>query len=72
MSVIASTISSVYYISIIKTIYFEKNKNWIFYKEINKNSSVVLSVCSVLLLFLFFEPNLLLLINEKMSLDLIY
>jgi NADH-quinone oxidoreductase subunit N len=67
--VIASTISAVYYISIIKTIYFEKNKNWILYKPIDKGKALCLSLSTFLIFFLFLEPTLLLLINDIMVLE---
>lgn len=67
----ASVISTYYYISVVKTIYFEKNKNWIFYNTISKEKSLVLSVSLILLLFLFFNPNMLLLLSQQMALSLI-
>ena len=66
-----SVISTYYYISIVKTIYFEKNKNWIFYNTISKEKSLVLSISLILLLFLFFNPNLLLLLSQQMALSVI-
>ena len=39
-----SVISTFYYISVVKTIYFEKNKNWIFYDTISKEKSIVLAI----------------------------
>lgn len=66
-----SVISTYYYISIVKTIYFEKNKNWIFYNVVSKEKSIVLAISLVLLVFLFFNPNLLLLCSQKMALSVI-
>jgi len=67
----ASVVSTYYYISVVKTIYFEKNKNWIFYNTISKEKSLVLSVSLILLLFLFFNPNMLLLLSQQMALSVI-
>lgn len=67
----ASVVSTYYYISVVKTIYFEKNKNWIFYNTISKEKSLVLSVSLILLLFLFFNPNMLLLLSQQMALSII-
>lgn len=67
----ASVISTYYYISVVKTIYFEKNKNWIFYNSVSKEKSIVLSVSLILLLFLFFNPNMLLLLSQQMALSVI-
>jgi NADH-quinone oxidoreductase subunit N len=64
-----SVISTYYYIAIVKTIYFEKNKNWIFYEEISKEKSLILSISLVLLVFIFINPNLLLLCSQKMALS---
>lgn len=66
-----SVVSTFYYISIVKTIYFEKNKNWIFYNDISKEKSILLATSLVLLFFLFFNPNLLLLCSQKMALSVI-
>lgn len=67
----ASVISTYYYISVVKTIYFEKNKNWIFYDKVSKEKSILLSVSLILLIFLFFNPNILLLLSQQMALSLI-
>jgi NADH-quinone oxidoreductase subunit N len=64
-----SVVSTYYYISVVKTIYFEKNKNWIFYDTISKEKSIVLAVSLVLLFFLFINPNLLLLLSQQMALS---
>lgn len=65
-----SVISTYYYISVVKTIYFEKNKNWIFYEQISKEKSLMLAVSLILLVFLFFNPNFVLLCSQKMALSL--
>jgi NADH:ubiquinone oxidoreductase subunit 2 (subunit N) len=62
-------VSTYYYISVVKTIYFEKNKNWIFYDTISKEKSIVLAISLVLLFFLFINPNLLLLLSQQMALS---
>jgi len=64
-----SVVSTYYYISVVKTIYFEKNKNWIFYDTISKEKSIVLAISLVLLFFLFINPNLLLLLSQQMALS---
>lgn len=65
-----SVISTFYYISIVKTIYFEKNKNWIFYKTVSKGTSILLSITLILLVFLFVNPSVLLLFSQKMALSI--
>ena len=64
-----SVISTFYYISVVKTIYFEKNKNWMFYETISKEKSILLAISLVLLFFLFINPNLLLLLSQQMALS---
>lgn len=66
-----SVVSTYYYISVVKTIYFEKDRNWIFYPEVTKENSVLLAFSLVLLFFLFFNPNIILLCSQKMALSLI-
>lgn len=66
-----SGVSTYYYISIVKTIYFEKDKNWIFYNMISKEKSLILAISFFLLVFLFFNPNVLLLWSQKMALSVI-
>lgn len=67
----ASVVSTFYYISVVKTIYFEKNRNWIFYNTISKEKSIVLSISLILLVFLFVNPNVLLLLSQQMALSVI-
>nr|AML60743.1 NADH dehydrogenase subunit 2 [Monodopsis sp. MarTras21] len=67
----ASVVSTFYYISVVKTIYFEKNRNWIFYNTISKEKSIILSISLILLVFLFVNPNVLLLLSQQMALSVI-
>lgn len=66
----ASVIATYYYISVVKTIYFEKNKNWVFYDEISKGQAVLLAVSLILLIFLFVNPTFILLSSQKMALSI--
>jgi NADH-quinone oxidoreductase subunit N len=66
-----SVVSTFYYISVVKTLYFEKSKNWVLYQEISKEKSIVLALFLVLLVFLFFQPSLLLLCSQKMALSIL-
>ncbi len=69
VGVLASVVSAGYYISIIKTVYFEKNKSWLYYEPLSKGLSGVLSLSSFLLVFLFFSPTVFVLLTELMSLS---
>lgn len=66
-----SVVSTFYYISLVKTIYFEKKKDWVFYQEISKEKAVFLSIFFFLLIFFFFYPSLLLLYSQKMALSIL-
>jgi NADH-quinone oxidoreductase subunit N len=66
-----SVISTFYYIFVIKTIYFEKKKNWIFCNKISKGNSILLAISLVLLFFIFYNPESVLLISKQMSLTLL-
>nr|YP_009579073.1 NADH dehydrogenase subunit 2 [Vischeria stellata]QBK36856.1 NADH dehydrogenase subunit 2 [Vischeria stellata] len=68
---ILNVISTYYYISIIKTIYFEKNISWIFYNSLAKDISITIGVVLILLLFFFFDSSLLKLVSEKMIFSLV-
>ena len=70
LTLAVSVISTYYYISVVKTIYFEKGKNWIFYQDISKGSSILLAFSWVLLILLFVNPTLLLLQSQKMALSI--
>jgi proton-translocating NADH-quinone oxidoreductase chain N len=66
LGVLSSVISTFYYIRIIKTVYFEKNCIWNFYKPISQFKSLTLGTYSLLILLLFLNPNLLNLFAYKM------
>ena len=68
--ILISVISAFYYIRIIKIIYFEKtNKNYLlFIDNISKMNSILLSISSQIILFLFLIPSYFLTFFEKISL----
>lgn len=65
-----SVISTYYYINIVKTVVFEKDKDWLFYGDLSKENSFLLSLSWVFLIFLFINPSLLLLQSQKMALSI--
>jgi NADH-quinone oxidoreductase subunit N len=67
IGILSSVISTFYYIRIIKTLYFEKNLNWNFYRQITQIKSLILGVTFFLIILLFLNPNLLNLFACKMS-----
>lgn len=70
-AIIISVISSFYYLKVIKIIFFEKliRKKNIF--QIDKQISIILALNTFFILFLFMEPNILLVILNKIYLLLL-
>lgn len=66
--VVFSTIGSVYYIRMIKILYFDKSTKVCTYKPLDRESSLILSISTFFTLFLLASPVPLLLLTEKMSL----
>lgn len=66
-----SVISTFYYIFVIKTIYFEKKKNWIFCNKISKGNSILLAISLVLLFFIFSNPESVMLISKEIALSVV-
>jgi NADH-quinone oxidoreductase subunit N len=69
IGVLVSVVSASYYIGIIKTVYFEKDKNWLYYEGLGRSIGGVISLSSFLLVFLFFSPTIFVLLTELMSLS---
>ena len=57
LGVITSVISCFYYIRLIKIMYFEKRSNWIVYKPMAKETSILLGITLFFILFFFFYPS---------------
>jgi len=68
--VIFSTIGSVYYIRIIKILYFDKSKKVSTYQPLDRESSLVLGISTFFTLLLLAFPAPLLLLTEKIFLSL--
>ena len=66
--ILASVVSTYYYIRLIKTVYFEKITTKVFYKPISKEISLVLGFSFFFTFFFFVNPNLLWLITYEMVL----
>lgn len=70
IGVLTSVLGSVYYIRIIKIMYFDNSDVETFYKPMSIESSFVVSITSFLILFFFLYPNPLFIITHKAALTL--
>jgi len=70
LGVITSVISCFYYIRLIKIMYFEKRSNWIVYKPIEKEISILLGITLFFILFFFFYPAPFFYIAHKVAFSL--
>ncbi|CAM9118983.1 unnamed protein product [Choristocarpus tenellus] len=70
-AVLASVLSAIYYIRIVKILYFERPKIWVYFPQISKAQAILLSVSSMFLIFFVLNPNFFYLFSYKMSLSLI-
>lgn len=68
MAILMSVISSYYYLRLIKNLYFENLNNNTFVYPLSVPAAYIISGSTLLLLFLFFNPNLLYLVTYKMVL----
>jgi proton-translocating NADH-quinone oxidoreductase chain N len=71
VGILTSVISSVYYIRIIKMMYFQP-KIKLKHKEIDQNKSLLVTLTSFFILFFFLNPRPLLLITYKVALTLCF
>jgi proton-translocating NADH-quinone oxidoreductase chain N len=70
VAILTSVISAFYYIRLIKLMFFEKSKKWVFYKQISKETSILLGLTLLFTLFFFANPTLFFIITHKMALAL--
>ena len=70
LGVITSVISCFYYIRLIKIMYFEKRSNWIVYKPMAKEISILLGITLFFILFFFFYPAPFFYIAHKVAFSL--
>lgn len=65
--VIFSVVSIFYYLRLVKLMFFNRSKNWIFFKSPTRFSSLLLSVCVFVNIFFWFNPSLLLMFFYNIS-----
>lgn len=71
IGVLTSVVGAVYYIRIIKIMYFETTEDqFTVYKPMNQETSIILSITSFLILLFFLYPNPLFIITHKAALIL--
>jgi len=67
--VLASVVSTFYYIRLVKSIFFENvNTSWIFYRIITAQHAVVISISFFIVVFFFYNPLILVLLAHKIAL----
>jgi len=71
--ILASVVSTFYYIRLIKSIYFENTSvYWIFYKPISACHAVVVCISFFIVVLIFYNPLILNLLSQKMALTLLF
>lgn len=63
--ILSNVMSTFYYIRLIKIVFFEKSPAYFEVKPVSKELSILLGVCLFLLVFLFFNPNTVLLFTYE-------
>lgn len=69
IAVLTSSISAFYYLRLVKILYFEKAKTWIFFDPISKSQAFTLLTTSAAVIFFMLQPNLLYLFSYKLGLS---
>nr|YP_009672648.1 NADH dehydrogenase subunit 2 [Dictyopteris divaricata]QDB64133.1 NADH dehydrogenase subunit 2 [Dictyopteris divaricata] len=67
-AVFTSALSAFYYLRLIKILYFEKPKTWVFFCALSKSNAFVLCSTSFFVLFFMFSPNIFYLFAYKLGL----
>nr|NP_044802.1 NADH dehydrogenase subunit 2 [Reclinomonas americana]AAD11917.1 NADH dehydrogenase subunit 2 [Reclinomonas americana] len=68
VGIIASVISAVYYLGLIKIMYFDKLDTWVSFEQVDKQKAIVLGLTTFLILFFFIYPSPLVLMSHKAAL----
>nr|AGH24312.1 NADH dehydrogenase subunit 2 [Reclinomonas americana ATCC 50633] len=68
VGILASVISAVYYLGLVKIMYFEKLDSWTSFEQVDKQKAIVLGVTTFLILFFFIYPSPLILMSHKAAL----
>ena len=68
VGIAASVISAVYYLALVKVMYFEKADAWVSFEQVDKIKAVVLGITVFILIFFFVYPSPLVLMSHKAAL----
>nr|AGH24446.1 NADH dehydrogenase subunit 2 [Reclinomonas americana ATCC 50284] len=68
VGIVASVISAVYYLGLVKIMYFEKLDSWTSFEQVDKQKAIILGVTTFLILFFFIYPSPLILMSHKAAL----
>ncbi|CAM9258631.1 unnamed protein product [Discosporangium mesarthrocarpum] len=69
-AVLTSVISAFYYIRLVKILYFEPQRSWVYFPSVSKSQSFVMVLSGFILIFFVLSPNLFYLFSYKLSLSL--
>ena len=72
IGLLTSVLGAFYYIKLIKIIYFEKIDRYYFFKNIDKEKSILLSISFIIILLFFLYPSPLFLGTHKLALWAVY
>jgi NADH-quinone oxidoreductase subunit N len=70
VGVLTSVVGCVYYIRLIKIMYFEKMKKWTFYKQMDREKSLIAACSCFFMLFFFIHPTPIFIVTHKAALTL--
>lgn len=68
VGIVASVISAVYYLGLVKIMYFDKHDSWISFEQVDKQKALVLGITTFLIVFFFVYPSPLVLMSHKAAL----
>jgi NADH-quinone oxidoreductase subunit N len=68
IGIVGSVVSAVYYLWLVKIMYFEKTETWVSFEQIDKQKAFILGVTVFILLFFFVYPSPLILMSHKAAL----
>lgn len=72
LGLLTSVISAFYYIRIIKVIYFESKKQHFYYRQINYNNALILSLSTVFIIFFIFSLDFFIKLITLVSIDMMH
>jgi NADH-quinone oxidoreductase subunit N len=68
IAIFASVLAAVYYIYIIRIMYFEKSDSWVLLQQFSKENSIVLAVTFLTLIFFFIDSSFFMLLTHYIAL----